>query len=435
MALVPLNIEHLPVALHADPARVVLRPFMPADTVLPGHSSTEHRNAVIDRILALGAREAEDALARVLGVLSKRHENAAGILDRRFIDIVDFRPDLAAAGSDIARLIGACFTEEYAFEAAALFNPCIVPHPLQAGAPHGGLRFILSLRAVGEGHVSSIVFRTGLISPDGGVSVDPAGSKPISARAERIPGASEDLPGLRLTCADGGDLGDIVLFPASQAHRGGLEDLRLIAFEDDTRARAWLGTLTGVGSNTIRQEMLRTTDFASFDLTPITGPYAATKGMALFPERVGGRYAMLGRPDHDSLWLMHSSDLYHWEDGTPVIAPAAIWESVQIGNCGSPIPLPEGWLVITHGVGPLRTYSIGACLLDRGDPSRLIARLDRPLIAPGARQWSGYVPNTVYSCGGLVHAGLLYLPYGVADSFATIARVAVKDLLSAMTPC
>lgn len=433
--MVSLKVEHLPLALKPDPTRVVLRPFMPADTALPGQPAADHRNAVIDRVLALDSEQTGCALDRVLERLAQRHQNVAGILDRRFGDIADLRPDLASIDPARARLIAACFTEEYAFEAGALFNPSIVAHPSQAGISPGALRFILSLRAMGEGHVSSIVFRTGVIAANGEVSVDHPGSHPISARAEKIPGTSDDAPGVRLCCADKGSLADVVLFPASEAHRGGLEDLRLIAFEDDTGSRAWLGTLTGVGGGAVRQELLRTTDFASFDLTPTTGPYAATKGMALFPRRIGGRYAALGRPDHDCLWLLRSSNLYHWADGARVIGPAALWESIQIGNCGSPILLPDGWLVVTHGVGPLRTYAIGACLLDRDDPGKLIARLEQPLITPSAQTWAGYVPNTVYSCGGLVHAGALYLPFGISDSFASMARVSVRDLLAAMKRC
>jgi len=208
----------------------------------------------------------------------------------------------------------------------------------------------------------------------------------------------------------------------------------MVGFDDGDGGRVCLGTLTGVGSESVRQELLRTSDFRTFDLTPIAGPYASIKGMVPFPRRIAGRYAMLGRVDHDGLWLLSSSDLYCWENGVRIVLPSEPWEVIQIGNCGAPIELPEGWLVLTHGVGPLRSYAIGACLLDRNDPTRLIARLTRPLISPDARHWAGYVPNTVYSCGGLVHVGALYLPFGIADSFTGVARVDVAELLQAMTP-
>ncbi|WEK43214.1 MAG: glycoside hydrolase family 130 protein [Candidatus Sphingomonas colombiensis] len=381
----------------------------------------------------MGAAAAE--LRQLLDQIGTRHANATTVLDRRFIEIRNLRPDLGRIASDYARLIGACFTEEYAFEAAALFNPSIIAHPSQHDVAPGGLRFILSLRAVGEGHVSSIIFRTGYIAPDGGLRIDPPAPNPRSARAEPIRGTSPTKPGIRLICDDDHQLSSVVLFPTCKAHRRGLEDLRMVDFVDDDGQHSCIGTITGVGTESVRQELLHTNDFRSFDLTPIAGPYAATKGMVLFPRRIGGRYAMLGRVDHDSLWLLSSDNLYQWDGGVRVISPAEPQEMVQIGNCAAPIELPQGWLVLTHGVGPMRSYTVGACLLDRDDPTRLIARLERPLLSPGTRQWAGYVPNTVYSCGGLVHAGTLYLPFGVADSFACIARVNVSSLLSAMVRC
>ena len=432
--MVSLKIEHLPIEIRPDPTRVVLRPFMPADTPLAGHAPSEHRDAVVARILALSDGQTAAELAQVLRRIDQRHPDALSVLERRFVEIQAMRPDLRDIAAERARLIGACFTEEYAFEAAALFNPSMIAHPSQRGVMPGGLRIILSLRAVGEGHVSSIIFRTGTIAPDGGLMIDPAAPDPASARAEPIPGPSPDEPGVRFTCDDNRELSNVVLFPASKAHRRGLEDLRLVSFNDESGGHACLGTITGVGAESIRQELLRTRDFRTFDLTPIAGPYAAIKGMVPFPRRVAGRYAMLGRVDHDGLWLMSSSDLYRWDDGMRIAAPAEPWEMIQIGNCGAPIELPEGWLVLTHGVGPMRSYAIGACLLDRDDPARLLARLRHPLLSPDARHWAGYVPNTIYSCGGLVHAGALYLTFGVADSFTGIERIDLAMLLEAMTP-
>ncbi|OJU23001.1 MAG: hypothetical protein BGN95_07830 [Sphingomonas sp. 66-10] len=407
---------------------------MPADTPLSGHPPSEHRDAVIARIMTLSDAAAAAELHQVLGRIERRHADAAPLLERRFVEIQDMRRDLQHIAPERARLIGACFTEEYAFEAAALFNPSMIAHPSQRDATAGGLRFILSLRAVGEGHVSSIIFRTGCIGADGNLLIDPAAPNPGSARAEPIPGPSLAEPGVRFTSDRHRELSNVVLFPASKAHRRGLEDLRMVGFDDGDGGRVCLGTLTGVGSESVRQELLRTSDFRTFDLTPIAGPYASIKGMVPFPRRIAGRYAMLGRVDHDGLWLLSSSDLYCWENGVRIVLPSEPWEVIQIGNCGAPIELPEGWLVLTHGVGPLRSYAIGACLLDRNDPTRLIARLTRPLISPDARHWAGYVPNTVYSCGGLVHVGALYLPFGIADSFTGVARVDVAELLQAMTP-
>lgn len=432
--MVSVTIEHLPIEIHPDPTRVVLRPFMPADTPLPGHAPSEHRDAVLARILALSDTAVAEELSQVLGRIEQRHPDAVSVLERRFIEIQDIHSDLKEIAPERARLIGACFTEEYAFEAAALFNPSMIAHPLQKGTMPGGLRFILSLRAVGEGHVSSIIFRTGCIAPDGMLLIDPAAPNPGSARAEPIPGTSPDEPGVRFTCDGHRELSNVVLFPASKVHRRGLEDLRMVGFSDDDGGQICLGTITGVGAESVRQELLRTSDFRTFDLTPIAGPYAAIKGMVPFPRRIAGRYAMLGRVDHDGLWFLASSDLYRWENGLRIVSPAEPWEMIQIGNCGAPIELPEGWLLLTHGVGPMRSYAIGACLLDRDDPGRLIARLKRPLLAPDAGHWAGYVPNTIYSCGGLVHRGALYLPFSVADSFTGIARIDLATLLQAMTP-
>lgn len=427
----PLLVEHLPITLRPDPTRVVLRPFMPADTPLAGHDPAEHRAAVLDRLLAIPPRAAERKVARLLTRIGARHEDAGAVFDRRFDEVRSLHPRLAGCAAPYRRLIGACFSEEYAFEAAALFNPSIVLHPSQDDAPPGGIRFVLSIRAVGEGHVSSVIFRTGTITADGTVTIDPPAPYPTDAAAAAIDTAEGCVT--RYTLANGGDLSRIVLFPASREHRRGIEDVRIVRFDDGQGQGRYIGTLTGIGAQTIRQEILLTHDFRSFDLAPITGPYATTKGMVPFPRRIGGRYAMLARPDHDALWLLTSDTLRDWTDGTPAITPQADWEAVQIGNCGAPIELADGWLVLTHGVGPLRTYAIGACLLDRDDPTRVVARLRRPLIAPDARRWAGYVPNSVYSCGALVHAGWLYLPYGVADSFVAMARIELRHLLSHMT--
>jgi len=201
--------------------------------------------------------------------------------------------------------------------------------------------------------------------------------------------------------------------------------------EDDGSA-AWLGTYTAFGGEDIREELLRTTDFAAFELAPLTGFAAATKGMALFPRRINGRYAMLGRLDHENIWLLQSDDLHRWDSGTIILSPRSMWEFIQLGNCGSPIEIDEGWLVLIHGVGPVRNYRIGACLLDKADPARVIRRLESPLLRPSANERDGYVPNVIYSCGGLVHGRTLILPYAVADSFTTMATVPLDALLAAM---
>ena len=331
-----------------------------------------------------------------------------------------------------AQLIGAYFSEEYAFEAAALFNPSIVPHPDQSGVSKDSVRFILSLRGVGEGHVSSITFRTGICGPDGAITIDPPSLLAIAPRIEYIPGGLPDDPGVRLFCEESRDLSEVVIFPITPSQRHGIEDVRLVRFVDDDGNITYFGTYTAFSGQTIRQELLRTTDFATFELSALRGTATANKGMALFPRRIGGRYAMLGRQDHENIWVMMSNDLYGWERGTKTVSPRWPWEFVQIGNGGSPIEIDEGWLVITHGVGAVRNYCIGACLLDRDDPSKLLARTPRPLLRPSPEERYGYVPNVTYSCGAMLHGRLLVLPYAVADSFTTFATVPIDHLLAAM---
>ena len=294
------------------------------------------------------------------------------------------------------------------------------------------MRIVLSLRGVGEGHVSSIIFRTGLWTADGELFVDPPSSWATSPLIEKIPGGAPDDPGLRLFYGDDSELSEVVVFPVTPRQQHGLEDLRLTQFVDDDGHTSFLGTYTAFGGDEIRQELLRTTDFKSFDLTALSGPASITKGMALFPRRIDGRFVMLGRQDHENIWLLKSNDLYNWDDGAVVIKPRWPWEFVQIGNCGSPIEIEEGWLLITHGVGAVRNYCLGACLLDKRDPSKGLARLSHPLVSPTPEDRDGYVPNVVYSCGSLVHERTLLLPYGVADSFTAFATVPLDRLLSAM---
>lgn len=273
-----------------------------------------------------------------------------------------------------ALLIGAYFSEEYAFEAAALFNSSIVLHPDQAGVAAGAVRFILTLRGVGKGHVSSVTLRTGICDADGAIIIDPPSNRTHSPSIEYIPGGSVDDPGVRLVCEDNHELSEIVIFPVTPSQRHAIEDVRLVRFIDDDGTITYFGTCTAFSGRSIRQELLRTTDFKTFELAALRGAATANKGMALFPRRIAGRYHMLGRQDHENIWLLTSDNLYDWQGGTKIIAPRWPWEFVQMGNGGSPLEIDEGWLVLTHGVGAVRNYCIGACLLDRDDPSRSLAR-------------------------------------------------------------
>jgi predicted GH43/DUF377 family glycosyl hydrolase len=329
-------------------------------------------------------------------------------------------------------LIGAYCLEEYSFEAAALFNPSIVIHPDQGKVAPGAIRFVLSLRGVGEGHVSSITFRTGIIDHDNVITLDPASVQAISPSIASLPGGTGDDAGVSLSCAQARDLSEIVIFPITLHQSHGIEDLRLARFVEDDGAVKYLGTYTAFGGSDVREELLETGDFSTFQLCPLHGSAASDKGMALFPRRLDGRYAALARIDHENITLLRSDNLYDWDGGTRIFSPQRLWEFVQLGNCGCPIELDEGWLVLFHGVGPVRNYCIGACLLDTKDPTRVLRRLASPLLRPSLLERDGYVPNVVYSCGALVNHRTLVLPYSVADSFTTFATLSVDALLAAM---
>ena len=424
---------HLLVLLRPDPTRVVIKPFVPAEDT-PSDTTKDRSRAqrIADRVLSLSETDLSCELERVISSLTQRYRDIETILIRRFQAVNDIIIAKCSVTYDQSLLIGAYFCEEYAFEAAALFNPSIVIHPNQSGVEAGAVRFILSLRGVGEGHVSSITFRTGLWLPDGSVIIDQPSQHAITSRIDYLPSVDTSNQCVRLFCEESHDLSEIVIFPITPSQRHGIEDLRLVGFTDDDGTITYHGTFTAFSGESIRQEILSTTDFATFEMRALSGRAAGNKGMALFPRKIDGRYAMLGRQDHENIWLLMSDDLYQWEDGSTIITPRWPWEFVQMGNSGSPIEINEGWLVLTHGVGAVRNYCIGACLLGRDDPTKLIARTVQPLLRPTPEERFGYVPNVAYSCGALVHGRTLLLPYAVADSVTTFATLPLDVLLSAM---
>lgn len=427
----PMFLNRQALYLRPDPARVVVRPFKPATEPRDFNPTDKTRaNHIVDRVLALDAETAESQLADVLENFQGRHRNLLATFEARANEMEE-----ALAAHEIfttaqRHLVGAYFLHEYSFEASALFNPSIVAHPDQTGAPEGGLRFILSLRAVGEGHISSLTFRSGSISANGGVSVDPtvrlASTPTIRARS-----AGPDGEHVEVLFGPEEDISERVIFPVTEAQSNGIEDARFVEFACEGQ-RTYYATYTAYSGRAIRSELLETQDFASFRLTPLRGSAARNKGMALFPRKIDGQFAMVGRQDNENLYLIKSDDLYSWDGGQLILRPEFPWEFVQIGNCGSPIELDEGWLVMTHGVGTVRNYCIGACLLDKKDPSKLLARTPRPVLAPSPHERDGYVPNVVYSCGAIVQDRAMLLPYGVADSFTAFATASIDDLLSVM---
>ena len=418
--------------LRPDPARVIVRPFKPATEPRDLNPTDKSRaNHIVDRVLALGAEDAAIQLADVLENFQGRHRNLLAQFEARADEMEDAFADHAGFSLIQRQLIGAYFLHEYSFEAAALFNPSIVAHPDQSGAPEGGLRFILSLRAVGEGHVSSLTFRTGSIAASGDVTIDPT-SRIATNPSIGIRSLGSTGNEVSLTFGPSNDISERVIFPITQAHWHGIEDARFVEFNDNGK-RIYYATYTAYSGDAIRSEFLETTDFINFRLMPLSGTASQNKGMALFPRKINGKFAMIARQDNENLYLVYSDDLYSWNGGTAVLKPEFPWEFVQIGNCGSPIELDEGWLLLTHGVGPVRKYSIGAVLLDKDDPSKVLARSRAPLVRPEPSEREGYVPNVVYTCGALRHNGRIVLPYAVSDTFSNFATLKISALMKAMT--
>jgi predicted GH43/DUF377 family glycosyl hydrolase len=417
--------------LRPDPARVIVRPFKPATEPRDLNPTDKTRaNHIVDRVLALDPEAVASQLADVLENFDGRHRNLLETFEAR-ADVME--QALAAHGtfSNVQRqLIGAYFLNEYSFEASALFNPSIVPHPDQSDAPKGGLRFVLSLRAVGEGHVSSLTFRAGTIAADGSLSVDPTARLASSPRvSRRIPRPDGDH--IELTFNPEEELSERVIFPVTDSQSNGIEDARFVDFSNGGR-KLYYATYTAYSGRAIRSELIETADFLSFRMSPLKGAASQNKGMALFPRKIEGKYAMIARQDNENLYLIYSDDLHTWEGGQAILKPEFPWEFVQIGNCGSPIELDEGWLLLTHGVGPVRKYSIGAALLDKNDPSRVLARSREPLLRPRPSEREGYVPNVVYTCGAMRHNDQIILPYAVSDTFANFATIKISTLLNAM---
>jgi predicted GH43/DUF377 family glycosyl hydrolase len=482
-------VRRSPQRLPADSARVITQLFV------PGQEGFEHQESragvVLARILGLSENEVSAALGDVIDRFDGRHDDLVGIFRRHAAELADrLNPDIEIS-DDRMLLLGAVFTSEYAIEGAALCNPSIVVHPDQTGMTSGSVRFVMSVRGIGEGHRSSIGFRTGVIDSAGRPRVDDCAA--LAAVGTTVPGlldaevfrvelarlddageaADYVLDGLgeRFTRTDlhhrlamlqtnlstrgraqetiadiqaiaertysiefssQTELSGRVLFPSMPAEAAGMEDARFVRFTDDDGSVTYYASYTAYSGSHIRQQLLETRDFESFVSTPMVGSAAANKGLALFPRRIGGRFAALSRADRESNAIAYSDRPFVWTSAVPCQQPAEAWEALQLGNCGPPIETAAGWLVLTHGVGPMRTYRIGAILLDLDDPTRVIGRLREPLLGPAADERNGYVPNVVYSCGALVHAETLVLPYGISDGAIGLATVPMPDLLDAL---
>lgn len=478
------------VIVRPDPARVLARLFVPGHERL---EDTESRaTGVLGRILATSEAQAQAAVAEVRDRFAGRHRNLDGVLAEHYAQIAHRVPAVDAVSPAHRDLIGAVFTAEYALEAAALFNPSAVPHPDQGGLAAGELRFVLSLRAVGEGHVSSVQFRTGVLDRDGQPTIDPPGRFVAVGRTQTSTGdrglldaqlaesgadresasyliarlgprfdhteLEEALVALgaqavtrhgavhtaglarqiaaesyETTFPDDGRLAERVLWPWAPCESRGMEDARFVCFTAADGSVDYRATYTAFDGERISPHVVRTADFRRFAMTPLAGPAARDKGMALFPRLVGGRHLALSRWDRESNALSTSDEGLVWTAATTLSAPTQSWQLVQVGNCGPPVETAAGWLVLTHGVGPMREYAIGAMLLDLHDPTRVLGVLREPLLRVERRERDGYVPNVVYSCGSLLHGTHLLLPYGFSDAAVGFAVVDLPSLLDRLT--
>jgi len=417
--------------LHADPARVVLRPFHLGWQAkgAPGGRATR----LVEDVASLTEERAATEYERVLRDFNERHWQTERIFAARFDEVA---ANMGLNPSDYSevkqRLIGSYFCHEYTFAAAALMNPSIVPAPDQSGMQDGAVRFIMSLRAVGEGHISSIAFREGIAEQDGSFCLWPQAAFATSVELDEEDQFDADCA-VSVHRNSESSLSNTVIFPITEQQRGGLEDLRLVRFDYGHGEYEWIGTYTAWSGSSIRSELLRTRDFRSFELEPIRGKAGRNKGMALFPEKIGGKFAMVGRQDGKNLFLIYSDELDNWDDdGVLLMEPKYPWEFIQIGNCGSPIRTDKGWLLLTHGVGAMRKYALGCALLDLEDPSKVIARSTEPVLTAENADRSGYVPNVVYTCGALRVGEQLLLPYGISDSTVGFATCEIDALLDLM---
>jgi predicted GH43/DUF377 family glycosyl hydrolase len=417
--------------LHADPSRVVVRPFHIAWGGKGGAPNRTER--LVAEVLAMTDRQAREQLEVVLKDFEARHWQTRRVFMTRYDQIEDLLGlDGANIGDEKRQLIGAYFCHEYSYAAAALMNPSAVPHFDQSGMPPGSVRILMSMRAVGEGHISSVAFREGIITDGDELQLAP--EPPFATATDVIGQGEEEIQEGPITVHRHRDstLSGTVIFPITGAQSKGLEDMRIVRFQHDDGSWEWIGTYTAYNGSAIQSELMRTRDFRAFDLVPMTGDASHNKGMALFPRKIDDQYMMIGRSDGENLFLLKSGNLTHWDAGAKILTPEYPWELVQIGNCGPPIELDEGWLLLTHGVGAMRKYSIGAVLLDKNDPAKVIGRMKEPLLAAKDQDREGYVPNVVYSCGAIRHNDALFLPYGIADSSIGFAFVPISELLAAM---
>jgi len=423
-----MKIRRSKIILKSDCKRVLLRPFQ--------INSKVHSSRIISGIMTLSENEVKQELKHVMMEFDNRHPNLSTFLSKRFEQVSHYLKNYRSLSEERKLLIGAYFSHEYSLEAAALFNPSMVWHPDQSGLPKGSRRFILSLRAVGEGHISSITFRSGVIDAANSITLDEpsrfvtlsdVGPKPCPNKS-----FSNDYS-YEITFSSNQRLSERVIFPASPVESNGIEDARFVEFHDDEDNVPYYATYTAFDGKSISPQLIETSDFLHFKIFTLHGKEVNNKDMALFPRKINGKYAMLSRQDNENIYIMFSDTIYNWNSKTILLEPVFPWEFIKIGTCGSPIETEMGWIVLTHGVGAMRKYTIGALLLDINDPTKVIGRLREPLLMPNANEREGYVPNVVYSCGGLVHGRELIIPYAMSDYASSFAFINIEELLDELT--
>lgn len=482
--------RHDDLRLLPDPLRVITKPFVPGGESYPDGSS--RIDVVLRRIMAMPESDVVATLGSAAAEFVGRHRDLDAVLERNFATVAGRLADPAELSDDRRRLIGTYFTHEYSIEGAALGNPSIVAAPDQSGLGDGAVRFIMSLRAVGEGHISSIEFRCGVIGDDMKIVLEePSRHAQTGDRTAAIYdkdffetklgdlGAMNDVANMvlggleshftmaaleaairgldergvdraisfettrllhllassnyRVSFPDSTDVSERVIFPSGPTESQGMEDARMVRFVHDDGLVVYYATYTAFNGYQILPQLIETSDFRSFRIATLSGECAQNKGIALFPRKLGGEFVALGRHDNVNNFVMTSTDVRIWRETELIQEPSRPWELMQLGNCGSPMETEAGWLVITHGVGAFRRYALGAVLLDLDDPCRVIGHLKEPLLVPVAEEREGYVPNVVYSCGSMIHAGHVVLPYGFADVGASVATIALEELLTRLT--
>lgn len=388
-----------------------------------------HLESIIIRALKLGSSQISSALKQVMAEFSMRHKSIEGIFISNYAKVSDTAGRLSPSLSKEQKLfIGSLFTMEYSYESTSLFNPSVVLYPKQNDLKKGEIRVVFCFRATGEGHISSIIFRSAVIDNNNDIYLEPISR--FAQTPEITIGANGLGSNYEASFPANALISERVIFPVSRSESNGMEDARFVRFQNDDGSHLYYATYTAYNGFTIFPHLIETKDFHLFKMSKLHGAFAKDKGMALFPRKINGKYAMISRGDGENLFLIYSDNLNFWNEGILMQEPSRTWELVKIGNCGSPIETKEGWLFLTHGIGPMRKYCIGIELLDLHDPSKIIAKMEEPLLSPTEEERDGYVPNVVYSCGSMLVRDKLIIPYAASDSVSSIAVIGLNELLN-----